>query len=157
MAGDDGEDESPAGLQLRPVGVIRSDIKRCADAPKQGFEGAPDVWLDVHPWAIEALHGILPGDELIVITWFHLARRDVFQVHPRSEKRNPLTGVFATRSPDRPNPLGLHPVVVRAIDGNRLRVGPIEAIDGTPVVDIKPVLPCEPRGAGSPPRSRGTS
>jgi tRNA-Thr(GGU) m(6)t(6)A37 methyltransferase TsaA len=110
-------------VQLRPVGVIRSDIKRRADAPKQGSEGAPDVWLDVHPWAIEALHGILPGDELIVITWFHQARRNVFQVHPRSEKRNPLTGVFATRSPDRPNPLGLHPVET-AIDGNRLRVGP---------------------------------
>ena len=150
MAGDDREDESSAGLQLRPVGVIRSDIKRRADAPKQGSEGAPDVWLDMHLWAIEALHGILPGDELIVITWFHQARRNVFQVHPRSEKRNPLTGVFATRSPDRPNPLGLHPVVVRAIDGNRLRVGPIEAIDGTPVVDIKPVLSCEPRGAAAP-------
>ena len=75
-----------------------------------------------------------------MVTWFHRARRDVMQVHPRSDPRNPLTGVFATRSPDRPNPLGLHPVVVRAIDGIRLRVGPIEAIDGTPVVDIKPVL-----------------
>jgi tRNA-Thr(GGU) m(6)t(6)A37 methyltransferase TsaA len=94
----------------------------------------------VLPWATEALHGLAAGDEVIVITWLHRARRDVFQVHPRSDPRNPLAGVFATRSPDRPNPLGLHPVVVREIEGNRLRIGPIEAIDGTPVVDIKPVL-----------------
>jgi tRNA-Thr(GGU) m(6)t(6)A37 methyltransferase TsaA len=132
--------ETPTGLLLRPVGVIRSEITRRADAPKQGSEGAPDVWLEVHPWAAEGLHRIDVGDELVIITWFHQARRDVFQVHPRSDTRNPLTGVFATRSPDRPNPLGLHPVVVRAIDGTRLRIGPIEAIDGTPVVDIKPVL-----------------
>jgi tRNA-Thr(GGU) m(6)t(6)A37 methyltransferase TsaA len=126
--------------RLRPVGVIRSTLKARSKAPKQGSEGAPDAWLEVQSWAAEALHGLHVGDEIIVITWFHRARRDVFQVHPRSDVRNPLTGVFATRSPDRPNPLGLHPVVVRAIDGNRLRVGPIEAIDGTPVVDIKPVL-----------------
>jgi tRNA-Thr(GGU) m(6)t(6)A37 methyltransferase TsaA len=129
-----------AGGRLRPIGVIRSTLKARSKAPKQGFEGAPDAWLDVHPWAADALHRLAVGDEIIVITWFHKARRDVLKVHPRSDPRNPLTGVFATRSPDRPNPLGLHPVVVRAIDGTRLRVGPIEAIDGTPVVDIKPVL-----------------
>jgi tRNA-Thr(GGU) m(6)t(6)A37 methyltransferase TsaA len=128
------------GTQLRPIGVIRSTLKARSDAPKQGSEGASDAWLEVLPWATEALHGLGVGDEIIVITWFHRARRDVFQVHPRSDPRHPLTGVFATRSPDRQNPLGLHPVVVRAIDGNRLRIGPIEAIDGTPVVDIKPVL-----------------
>jgi len=89
-----------------------------------------------------ALHRLAIGDEVLVITWFHRARRNVMQVRPRSDPRNPLTGVFATRSPDRPNPLGLHPVVVRAIRKNRLRIGPIEAIDGTPVVDIKPVLKC---------------
>ena len=88
----------------------------------------------------EALQGIAVGDELLVLTWLHRARRDVLRVHPRSDPRRPLTGVFATRSPDRPNPLGLHPVTVRAIDGRRLRVGPIEAIDGTPVVDVKPLL-----------------
>lgn len=126
--------------RLRPVGVISSVLKACSDAPKQGSEGAPDAWLDVHAWAAAGLHGLVVGDEIIVITWLHQARRDVLQVHPRSDARNPLTGVFATRSPDRPNPLGLHTVTVRAIDGNRLRVGPIEAIDGTPVVDIKPVL-----------------
>lgn len=138
-------DPAPTGFLLRPVGVIRSEIKARADAPKQGSEGGPDVWLEVYPWAAEGLHRIGVGDELVIITWFHLAHRDVFQVHPRSHVGNPLTGVFATRSPDRPNPLGLHPVVVRAIDGSRLRVGPIEAIDGTPVVDIKPVLSCDPR------------
>jgi tRNA-Thr(GGU) m(6)t(6)A37 methyltransferase TsaA len=128
------------GARLRPIGVIRSALKARSDAPRQGSEGAPDAWLEVLPWATEALHGLAAGDEVIVITWLHRARRNVFQVHPRSDPRNPLAGVFATRSPDRPNPLGLHPVVVREIDGNRLRIGPIEAIDGTPVVDIKPVL-----------------
>jgi len=133
-------DKKTAGPQLRPVGIIRSELKDRDAAPRQGWEGAPDAWLEVHPWAAEALHGLSIGDEIIVITWFHQADRDVLQVHPRSDPRNPLTGVFATRSPDRPNPLGLHPVVARAIEGNRLRIGPIEAIDGTPVVDIKPIL-----------------
>jgi tRNA-Thr(GGU) m(6)t(6)A37 methyltransferase TsaA len=128
------------GTHLRPVGVIRSALKARGDAPRQGREGAPDAWLEVRRWAAEALQGLAVGYEIIVISWFHRARRDVLQVHPRSEVRNPLTGVFATRSPDRPNPLGLHPVVVRSIEGTRLRIGPIEAIDGTPVVDIKPVL-----------------
>jgi tRNA-Thr(GGU) m(6)t(6)A37 methyltransferase TsaA len=128
------------GGRLRPVGVIRSALKARRGAPRQGSEGAPDAWLEVLPWAAKALHGVAAGDELIVITWLHRARRDVFQVHPRGEAGNPLTGVFATRSPDRPNPLGLHPVTVRAIDGRRLRIGPIEAIDGTPVVDIKTAL-----------------
>ncbi|WP_437962622.1 tRNA (N6-threonylcarbamoyladenosine(37)-N6)-methyltransferase TrmO (plasmid) [Sorangium sp. So ce119] len=126
--------------RLRPIGVICSALKDRSEAPRQGSEGAPDAWLEVYPWAAEGLQGLTVGDEIIVITWFHQARRDVFLVHPRSDPRNPLTGVFATRSPDRPNPLGLHPVFVRAIEGNRLRIGPIEAIDGTPVVDIKPVL-----------------
>src|SRR5687767_4689548 len=127
-------------MTLRPIGIIRSELKSRRGAPRQGSEGAPDAWLDVEPWAAEALLGLAAGDEIVVITWLHEGRRDVLQVHPRSDPRNPLTGVFATRSPDRPNPLGLHPATVRAIDGNRLRVGPIEAIDGTPVVDIKPVL-----------------
>lgn len=125
---------------LRPVGVIRSVLKARDQAPKQGSEGAPDAWLEVHAWAAEALQGVAVGDEIIVITWFHQADRDVLRVHPRSDERNPLTGVFATRSPDRPNPLGLHTVTVREIDGNRLLIGPMEAIDGTPVVDLKPVL-----------------
>jgi tRNA-Thr(GGU) m(6)t(6)A37 methyltransferase TsaA len=126
--------------QLRPIGVIRSDLRRLEDAPMQGSEGAPDAWIDVEPWAAAAVEGIAAGDELIVITWFHQADRTVLKTHPRSDPRNPLTGVFATRSPDRPNPLGLHPVTVRANELHRLRVGPIEAIDGTPVVDLKPAL-----------------
>jgi tRNA-Thr(GGU) m(6)t(6)A37 methyltransferase TsaA len=135
------EDTNPqAPARLRPIGWIRSEIKARGDAPRQGSEGAPDAWLEVHPWAAEGLDGLAVGDEILVITWFHQARRDVLRVHPRSDPRNPLTGVFATRSPDRPNPLGLHPVVIRAIEGGRLRIGPIEAIDGTPVVDLKPEL-----------------
>ncbi len=106
----------------------------------QGYEGAPDAWLEVKPFAVEALEGLVAGSEVIVITWFHRAKRDVLRVYPRSDRQRRLAGVFATRSPDRPNPLGLHRVTVRKITKNRLRIGPIEAIDGTPVVDIKPVL-----------------
>jgi tRNA-Thr(GGU) m(6)t(6)A37 methyltransferase TsaA len=126
--------------QLRPIGVIRSTVKTRAAAPRQGREGAPDAWLEVLPFAARGLDGLAAGDDVIVVTWLHRARRDVLAVHPRSDRRRRLTGVFATRSPDRPNPLGLHRVTVRRRDGNRLRIGPIEAIDGTPVVDIKPVL-----------------
>ena len=126
--------------RLRPIGAIRSVLKARSEAPMQGSEGAPDAWLEIHPWASEGLHRLAVGDELVVITWLHQADRDVLQVHPRDDPGTPLTGVFGTRSPDRPNPLGLHPVIVREIDGNRLRIGPIEAIDGTPVVDIKPVI-----------------
>jgi tRNA-Thr(GGU) m(6)t(6)A37 methyltransferase TsaA len=127
-------------MKLQPIGVISSELRSLADAPRQGSEGAPDAWLDVDTTFADGLRGIQAGDELIVIAWLDRADRSVLQTHPRSDPRNPLTGVFATRSPDRPNPLGLHVVTVRAIDGHRLRVGPIEAIDGTPVVDIKPVL-----------------
>jgi tRNA-Thr(GGU) m(6)t(6)A37 methyltransferase TsaA len=126
--------------RLHPIGIIRSTLKRRAEAPKQGVEGAPDAWLEVKPSLAQALEGIAVGTEIIVVTWLHQARREVLMTHPRSDKRRPLTGVFATRSPDRPNPLGLHRVTVRDIIGSRLLVGPIEAIDGTPVVDIKPVL-----------------
>jgi len=126
--------------RLRQVGVIRSTLKSRKGAPRQGSEGAPDAWLEVSGSALKGLHGLAVGDELIVITWLHQGRRDVLQVHPRSDPRNRLTGVFATRSPDRPNPLGLHTVTLRALRGGRLRIGPIEAIDGTPVVDIKPVI-----------------
>jgi tRNA-Thr(GGU) m(6)t(6)A37 methyltransferase TsaA len=108
----------------------------------QGSEGAPDVWLEVHPFATLALDGLAVGDELIVLTWLHRAHRDTLKVRPRSDPSRRLTGVFATRSPDRPNPIGIHQVTVRKISKKRLRVGPIEAIDGTPVIDIKPVL-CE--------------
>jgi tRNA-Thr(GGU) m(6)t(6)A37 methyltransferase TsaA len=125
---------------LHPIGVIQSSLKTRADAPRQGSEGGPDAWLAVRASVAEALDGIEVGDAIIVVTWLHRARRDVLKVRPRGNKRLALTGVFATRSPDRPNPLGLHPVTVKRIAGNRLRIGPIEAIDRTPVVDIKPAL-----------------
>ena len=127
-------------IRLEPIGILRSELAEPEHAPKQGSEGAPHARLEVYPWAARALSGIRSGDQLLVITWLHRGRRDVFEVHPRSDPQQPLTGVFATRSPDRPNPLGLHPVIVRSISGNALEIGPIEAIDGTPVVDIKPVL-----------------
>ena len=126
--------------ELMVVGVIRSELREPQAAPKQGVEGAPDVWIEVEPSAAPAIHGLTVGDHVIVITWLHLGRRDILQVHPRDDVRRPLTGVFATRSQVRPNPLGLHPVTIKAIEGTRIRVGPMEAIDGTPVVDIKPVI-----------------
>jgi tRNA-Thr(GGU) m(6)t(6)A37 methyltransferase TsaA len=110
----------------------------------QGYEGAPDAWIEIREDLAEALKGISTTDELILITWLHESRRDVLQVHPRSDESKELQGVFATRSPDRPNPLGLHRVSVRELQGNRLKVGPLEAIDGTPLVDIKPVLSQSP-------------
>ena len=127
-------------FSLRPIGRIRSVLKKRGGAPRQGSEGAPDAWLDVEPAALDGLEGLKAGDEILVITWLHRGKRDVLQVYPRGDRRRGLRGVFATRSPDRPNPLGLHAVTVRRIVGRRLRIGPIEAIDGTPVVDVKPVL-----------------
>ena len=125
---------------LRPIGVLRSTLRALADAPRQGDEGAPDAWLELEPVYARGLHRLAAGDAVVVVTWLHRADRDVLEVHPRNDPANPLTGVFATRSPDRPNPLGLHRVTVREIAGTRLRIGPIEAIDGTPVVDVKVVL-----------------
>ena len=129
-----------ASYTIEPIGVIRSELASREAAPRQGNEGAPDAWLEVNSTVAEGLEGIAAGNEIILITWFHLAQRDILKVHPRGNQNVPLRGVFATRSPDRPNPLGLHRVTVLEIAGNRLKVGPIEAIDGTPVVDIKPVL-----------------
>jgi tRNA-Thr(GGU) m(6)t(6)A37 methyltransferase TsaA len=129
-----------ATYSLNPVGFVQSPLKDRHDAPKQGNEGAPEAWVEILPEFMEALEGISVGHDLVLITWLHQARREVLQVHPRGNKSAPLTGVFATRSPDRPNPIGLHHVRVLEIAGNRIRVEPLEAIDGTPVVDIKPVL-----------------
>lgn len=125
---------------LHPIGHIRSALRALDEAPRQGSEGAPDAWLEVAAAFAPGLLGIEPGDELVVVTWLHRADRGMLQTHPRNDTTLPLAGVFATRSPDRPNPLGLHRVTVREVAGTRLRVGPIEAIDGTPVVDVKPVL-----------------
>ena len=126
--------------QLRPIGFVRSSLVNLEDAPMQGNEGAPDAWIELDPNLAPGLLRLEAGDDVIVLTWFHLAARDVLQLHPRDDLSLPLTGVFGTRSPDRPNPIGLHRVTIREIDGIRLRAGPLEAIDGTPVVDIKPVL-----------------
>jgi tRNA-Thr(GGU) m(6)t(6)A37 methyltransferase TsaA len=122
------------------VGVVRSPLLAREDAPRQGAEGAPDASVILEPAYADALEGIRVGDELVLLTWLHQSDRSVLQVHPRDDETRPLTGVFATRSSDRPNPIGLHRVTVRGIDGLELRVGPLEAIDGTPVVDIKPAL-----------------
>jgi tRNA-Thr(GGU) m(6)t(6)A37 methyltransferase TsaA len=126
-------------FELEPVGVVRSPLKNRASAPCQGDEGAPDAWIELTESVAEAVEGIEPGSELIVVTWLHEARRETLKVHPRGDESRPLTGVFATRSPDRPNPIGLHRVTALELAPGKLKVGPLEAIDGTPVVDIKPV------------------
>lgn len=126
---------------LHFVGAVRSELRDLQDAPRQGSEGAPDAWVEIDGSYASALGGLAVGDRMILITWLDRADRSVLQTHPRNDESRPLTGVFVTRSPDRPNPLGLHRVTVRGIDGTRLRVGPLEAVDGTPVVDLKPVLP----------------
>ncbi len=127
-------------LELNPVGRVESRLTDKADAPKQGHEGAPDAWLVFERDVLAALEGIRPGDRLIVLTWLDRAQRDVLRVHPRDDTANPKQGVFKTRSPDRPNPIGLHEVEVIAIEGERVHVRPLEALDGTPIVDVKPVL-----------------
>lgn len=129
-----------AEYPLRPIGFVRSVLERRDRAPRQASEGAPDAWVEIAEGFAEGLRGIAAGDEIILITWLHQGQRDVLQVHPRRDRAAPLKGVFATRSPDRPNPLGLHRVKVLEIGDGRMKVGPLEAIDGTPVVDVKPVL-----------------
>ena len=129
-----------ARLEVIPIGVVESSLTDPASAPKQGHEGAPDAWLVFEPAVLQGLEGIRPGDRVIVLTWLDRARRDVLRVHPRDDVANPMQGVFNTRSADRPNPIGLHEVEVVAIDGRRARVRNLEAVDGTPIVDVKPVL-----------------
>ena len=127
---------------LRPVGIVRSSLRSREGCPKQGGEGAPDAWLEIDPAFTEALDGIAVGSNMLILTWLHKGRRDLLRVHPRGNSDEPLRGVFATRSPDRPNPIGLHRAEVLEIqESDRIRVGPLEALDGTPVIDIKPVLP----------------
>lgn len=123
---------------MQPIGVVRSTLREPADAPNQAFEGAPGAVLELDPAYTDALHRIGPGDELIVLTWLHRADREVLQTHPTGDSNIPLTGVFGTRSPDRPNPIGVHRVAVTALeDSTRLRVDALEAIDGTPIIDLK--------------------
>ena len=127
--------------EISPIGYVESPLVDRESAPKQGFEGAPDAWLVFDPGVAEGMRDLAVGTDIIVLTWLHRARRDVLSVHPRDDPRNPETGVFATRSQDRPNPIGLHRVGIAAIDGLRVLVRDLEAFDGTPIVDAKPVLP----------------
>jgi tRNA-Thr(GGU) m(6)t(6)A37 methyltransferase TsaA len=131
-------------LDVTPIGRVESPLTDPALAPNQGDEGAPDAWLVFDPAVLEALDGIQVGHEVIVLTWLDRARRDVLRVHPRGDVSRAQQGVFSTRSPDRPNPIGLHRVEIAAIDGDRVRVRKLEAVDGTPVVDVKPVLSTDP-------------
>lgn len=131
-------------MALRPIGWVESPLTDLAAAPCQGDEGSPDCWLVFDPHVRQALDGLQAGDDIVVITWLHLADRDVRQVHPRGDPNRPVRGVFATRSQHRPNPLGLHEVSILAIDDLRVHVRGLEAIDGTPIVDVKSAL--EPRG-----------
>jgi tRNA-Thr(GGU) m(6)t(6)A37 methyltransferase TsaA len=136
--------ESPGhnqpGFELTPIGRVESPLLDPGSAPKQGDEGAPDAWLAFHPAVLDGLDGIRAGDEVIVITWLHRARRDELRVHPRGDVSRAQQGVFSTRSPHRPNPIGLHRVEVASIDGDRVQVRNLEAVDGTPIIDVKPVL-----------------
>ena len=126
--------------ELRPIGHVRSPLTDPATAPKQGSEGAPDAWLVLDPAVAEGARDLTVGADVFVLTWLHRARRDVLAVHPRDDPRTPETGVFSTRSQDRPNPIGLHRVTIAAIDGPRVLAQGLEAVDGTPIVDVKPVL-----------------
>jgi tRNA-Thr(GGU) m(6)t(6)A37 methyltransferase TsaA len=130
-----------ARYELRPIGHVRSPLTDPATAPKQGDEGAPDAWLVLDPEVAEAARDLAVGADVFVLTWLHRARRDVLAVHPRDDPGTPETGVFSTRSQDRPNPIGLHRVTIAAIDGRRVLARGLEAVDGTPIVDVKPVLP----------------
>jgi tRNA-Thr(GGU) m(6)t(6)A37 methyltransferase TsaA len=127
-------------VEIVPIGHVASPLTDRAGAPKQGFEGGPDAWLVLDPAVLDGLDGLRPGDAIIVLTWLHEADRDVLRVHPRDDPAVPERGVFTTRSADRPNPIGLHEVEVAAVEGARVLVRGLEAVDGTPVLDLKPVL-----------------
>lgn len=127
-------------IELTPIGRVESPLTDLGASPKQGDEGAPDAWIVFDPAVLGALAGIQAGDEVMVLTWLDRAHRDVLRVHPRGDTSRAMQGVFSTRSPHRPNPIGLHRVEVASVEGDRVRVRNLEAVDGTPVVDVKPVL-----------------
>jgi tRNA-Thr(GGU) m(6)t(6)A37 methyltransferase TsaA len=127
-------------FEIRPVGWVESPLTDVTAAPRQGDEGAPEASMVFAPDVVEGLRDLRVGDAVIVLTWLHLADREVLAVHPRGDATRPLTGVFSTRSPDRPNPIGLHQVTILGVDGRRVQVAGLEAIDGTPILDVKPVL-----------------
>lgn len=133
-------DYSTADLTIRPIGRVESSLTSTAQSPRQGDEGAPDAYLIVDVEVQAGLEGMSVGDEIIVLTWLHRAERSILAVHPRGDLSRPEQGVFSTRAPSRPNPIGLHRVRVLGIDGRRLHVSGLEAIDGTPIVDLKPVI-----------------
>jgi tRNA-Thr(GGU) m(6)t(6)A37 methyltransferase TsaA len=137
--------EPSSAFELRSIGVVRSALSDRDHAPKQGDEGAPDAWLVFEDDLDDALRDLEPGAEIIVLTWLHLARRNILRVRPRDNPANAKRGVFSTRSPDRPNPIGMHRVRILDVDGRRLRVNDMEAVDGTPIVDVKPVLDARDR------------
>ena len=127
-------------MDARPIGRVESPLTDPAVAPKQGSEGGPDAWLVLDEAVLDGVDGLRTGDRMLVLTWLDRARRDVLRVHPRDDVRNPERGVFGTRYADRPNPIGLHEVEILAIEGNRIRVSDLEAVDGTPILDLKPVI-----------------
>jgi tRNA-Thr(GGU) m(6)t(6)A37 methyltransferase TsaA len=127
-------------MALEVIGRVESPLTDLESAPRQADEGAPEAWLVFEPSVLEGLRSLRPGDEAILITWLHRAHRDVLSVHPRGDSSRKEAGVFSTRSPDRPNPIGLHRVEITAIDGPRVRVSRLEAVDGTPILDLKPIL-----------------
>lgn len=141
------EELSPDDLYcVKPIGIVESPLRKRQNAPRQPFHDAPEAWLAIDRQFVAALDGITPGSEILVFTWLHEAKRHILKVHPGHDPANALAGVFSTRSPDRPNPVGLHRVKVLAVEKEcRLKVDHLEAIDGTPIIDIKPVL-TNPRG-----------
>jgi tRNA-Thr(GGU) m(6)t(6)A37 methyltransferase TsaA len=132
-----------SGFKVTVVGRVESPLRDLASAPLQGDEGAPAAWLIFEPKMLEALKDIRPGDQAFLLTWLDLAERDVLSVHPRGDKNRPRVGVFSTRSPDRPNPIALHRVEITAVDRTRVQVRNLEVLDGTPILDMKPVLTSE--------------
>lgn len=127
-------------FEVHAIGVVRSTLRAIADAPNQAYAGAPEALLEIDPAYADALHRVEPGDQLIVLTWLHLADRHVLQTHPTGDENIRLTGVFRTRSSERPNPIGVHRVTVTGLDGTTVHVDALEAIDGTPIVDLKIAL-----------------
>jgi tRNA-Thr(GGU) m(6)t(6)A37 methyltransferase TsaA len=134
------QETNVTSFKVKTIGTVESTLTDLELAPRQADEGAPEAWLVFEPEMLEGLRSVQPGDEVILITWLDRARRDILSVHPRGDASRALEGVFSTRSPHRPNPIGLHRVEITAIDGQRMRVRNLEALDGTPIIDIKPIL-----------------
>ena len=132
---------SSLSFKISPIGIVRSRLKEISQCPRQESEAAPGAWIEIEPQYAEAMDGLEVGDEIMVFTWMHLADRSILKVHPRGNRKNPIQGVFGTRSPHRPNPIGLHKTRITAVDPPyRIKVGSLEVVDNTPVVDIKPVV-----------------